>query len=36
MQQQSRVTRADVLDLVRRQFPVEVFATSDVATALGC
>lgn len=33
---QSRVTRADVLDLVRRRFPVEVFATSDVATALGC
>ena len=33
---QSRVTRADVLDLVRRRFPVETFTTTDVADGLGC
>lgn len=32
---QSRVTRADVLDMVRRRFPVEVFTTTDIALGLG-
>ena len=35
MQQQSRVTRADVLDLVRRRFEVETFSTRDIADGLG-
>ncbi|WP_296702987.1 hypothetical protein [Thiocapsa sp. UBA6158] len=33
---QSRVTRADVLDLIRRRFEVEVFSTIDIADGLGC
>jgi hypothetical protein len=35
MQQQIRITRADVLDLVRRRFEVEGFSTRDIADGLG-
>jgi hypothetical protein len=33
--QQTHLRREDVLDLVRRQFPVEGFTTRDVALGLG-
>lgn len=32
---QTRITRADVLDLVRRRFEVETFSTTDIAAKLG-
>lgn len=35
MQQQIRINRAMVLDLVRGRFPVEVFSTRDIADGLG-
>ena len=36
MQQQTRIRREDVLDLVRRRFEVETFSTTDIADGLGC